>query len=628
MNKDLLLKDIAESGYNIGYAAKKHLATYDIVEKAPGWISIISFAFGVLALVVPQLNNNTIAAFLLIVAYAVFYFNSYQDSRLEYSKVGSRLTAIFTTLRSLYYEVKSQDDPSKLEELERRYHDLLSESQSIGISKQIFLSDWYAHYKFFWQAERSWLDEKRPFTFWRDKIPLSATLVGITLIIFAFAVIFVAFHRGGSVSDASLFSLFRQNLSVSNADEISAKYANITTRLNLDFWEVDSDTRHSLQVGSYGRKTAIDGVSDLDMVFELPNEDYERYKRLEGNGPSKMLQEVRSSLLTRYPRSDVRADGQIVAVNFQGYRVEVLPAFLDENGDYIYGDTNDGGTWKLTKPRPEINAVNELNKETNHNLKDASKMLRAWKNKAGVGIGGLLIDTLAYNFFNQTNDYDDATWSDFPRMFISLFTYLAGLDPDQEYWAAPGSGQRVRRKAKFQSKAKKAAARCQEAMDAEDEATRAKIWRKVFGKQFPKAEVVEKAARYSFDKEEFIEDRYPVDVSYNIELECEIREGQSLQDFLRRKLKRRERVPIGRHLRFYVTECNVPGNYQLFWKVRNRGKEAIDRKMLRGEITPDKGNGKEKIETSNFSGNHYVEVYAVKDGVCVAREQISVPIDA
>ena len=68
MNKDLLLKDIAESGYNIGYAAKKHLATYDIVEKAPGWISILSFAFGVLALVVPRLNNNILAAFLLVVA--------------------------------------------------------------------------------------------------------------------------------------------------------------------------------------------------------------------------------------------------------------------------------------------------------------------------------------------------------------------------------------------------------------------------------------------------------------------------------------------------------------------------------------------------------------------------------
>lgn len=185
MHKELLLKDIAASGYNIGYAAKKHLATYDIVEKAPGWISVLSFGFGVLALVVPQLNNNLLAAFLLTVAYAVFYFNSYQDGRSEYAKVGSRLTTIFTSLRALLFEVESRGENESLDDLKTRYRELLDESQSIGLSKQIFLSDWYAHYKFFWQAERSWLEKYRPFTFWRDKIPLSATMAGVAFLIAA-----------------------------------------------------------------------------------------------------------------------------------------------------------------------------------------------------------------------------------------------------------------------------------------------------------------------------------------------------------------------------------------------------------------------------------------------------------
>lgn len=183
MNRDLLLKDVAESGYNVGYAAKKHLATYDIVEKAPGWISVISFAFGILALVVPALDNHLLAAFLLIVGYAVFYFNSYQSGRNEYAQVGSRLTSLFTQLRSLYYEIQSRADTDLLDDLQARYRELIDESQRIGISKQIFLSDWYAHYKFFWQAERSWLEEKRPFTFWRDMIPLSATATAIVLLL-------------------------------------------------------------------------------------------------------------------------------------------------------------------------------------------------------------------------------------------------------------------------------------------------------------------------------------------------------------------------------------------------------------------------------------------------------------
>ena len=45
-----------------------------------------------------------------------------------------------------------------------------------------------------------------------------------------------------------------------------------------------SDTSHSLYVGSYGRNTAIQGFSDLDMIFQLPYLIYERYNRYSKNG--------------------------------------------------------------------------------------------------------------------------------------------------------------------------------------------------------------------------------------------------------------------------------------------------------------------------------------------------------
>lgn len=429
------------------------------------------------------------------------------------------------------------------------------------------------------------------------------------------------------MSDYTLFRDFRSNLSVSNAADISTKYYNITARLNLDFWDLESDVRHSLQIGSYGRRTAIDGISDLDMVFEIPESDYKRYKAVAGNGPSVMLQEVRESLLKRYPKTDVRADGQIVGVNFTGYRVEVLPAFLDAEGNYIHGDTNDGGAWKTTKPRPEIAAVAELDKETNGNLKDICKMLRAWKNKCGASMGGLLIDTLAYNFFEGERSFDEASYGDFPQLFVALFEHLKDL-PEQEYWLAPGSNQRVKCRNKFQRKAGKAAKRCAEALELDTEEKRAKTWRKVFGRKFPLVqtltEAVAKRDASPLD-EEFIEDQFPVDIRYNIELDCQIREENRFLELLRAKLKRREKIPVGRSLRFFVSACDVPGDYETRWKVRNRGPEAVRTNQQRGEISKDKG-GRERNESTSFSGDHYVEVYAIKDGVCVARERIAVPI--
>ncbi|MGN6809026.1 MAG: nucleotide-binding domain-containing protein [Trinickia sp.] len=36
---------------------------------------------------------------------------------------------------------------------------------------------------------------------------------------------------------------------------------------------------------------------------------------------------------------------------------------------------------------------------------------------------------------------------------------------------------------------------------------------------------------------------------------------------------------------------------------------------------------KQGLETANFHGPHFVECYVIKNGVCVARDRIDVPIE-
>ena len=96
---------------------------------------------------------------------------------------------------------------------------------------------------------------------------------------------------------------------------ISTRYKTITKAMNREFWDFSSDTVHSLYVGSYGRGTAID-TSDIDILLELPKDEYERYLVYKGNGQSRLLQAVKSAIQTAYPRTDVRADGQVVKVRW------------------------------------------------------------------------------------------------------------------------------------------------------------------------------------------------------------------------------------------------------------------------------------------------------------------------
>ena len=115
---------------------------------------------------------------------------------------------------------------------------------------------------------------------------------------------------------------------------ISDRYKRITKAINREFWNTDSDIAHSFYVGSYGRGTAVD-TSDIDILVELPRDEYERFDAYKSNVQSRLLQAVKEAILNTYPKSEVRPDGQVVKVNFSdGIKFEILPAFqhLDNIG--------------------------------------------------------------------------------------------------------------------------------------------------------------------------------------------------------------------------------------------------------------------------------------------------------
>jgi hypothetical protein len=214
-------------------------------------------------------------------------------------------------------------------------------------------------------------------------------------------------------------------------------------------------------------------------------------------------------------------------------------------------------------------------------------------------------------------------------MIRDFFKHLSE-EEDKDFYAALGSGQRVRVKAKFQKKAKKSYALSLKAIAEDDEEKAKYMWRKVFGRPFPAGEIVKKsesipAGRSWRDTEEFIEDRYPVDIRYQIEIECEVSQNGYRQYFLTEMLRRKIPLLSSKTLNFSVSKTNVPEPFSLEWKVLNRGPEAERRDMIRGQILKDQGQRKRK-ETTTFRGEHIVECYAVRNGVVVAKDRILVPI--
>jgi tRNA nucleotidyltransferase (CCA-adding enzyme) len=113
---------------------------------------------------------------------------------------------------------------------------------------------------------------------------------------------------------SATFKVFIENLAVANKEEISNRYKRITKTLNKEYWGNESETYNSLFVGSYDRGTAINGISDVDMVVSLPWLVYYRFNSYETNGQSALLQEVKGIIKATYSRTDIRGDGQVVVV--------------------------------------------------------------------------------------------------------------------------------------------------------------------------------------------------------------------------------------------------------------------------------------------------------------------------
>ncbi len=431
------------------------------------------------------------------------------------------------------------------------------------------------------------------------------------------------------------FENFYGNLVLQKVKEISTTYKNITKKLNDTFYSLDSDTRNSLQVGSYGRFTAINSLSDLDMLFIMPVSYYSRFDNHEGNGQRAFLQEVSKVLQEKYPKSKIYVDGQVVVFEHSSYLIEIIPCFEEKDGSFKYPDTSDGGSWKITKPRLEAEEIGDFHNPTGKVLRKLCKMTRAWRNKCNVQIGGLLIDTLCYNFLKLNPIHHNIKFDEYDVLFLKFFEYLKELSREQQYWHAPGSNQKVYKKDSFTGKAKKAFNNVEKAIGKDGKESARRNWKYVFGSLFPNKRQAEESTSSNLmksdrnelvsfnDTEEFIDDMFSFRKQLKeVKIDCKVTQDGFRTDFLSRIKFLRNKYD----LEFFINEVPVSGAYDLYWKVTNYGDTAERRDCVRGQIIKDKGY-RQKKETSDFNGEHLVECYIVQNHLVVAQGEIDVNIN-
>lgn len=236
---------------------------------------------------------------------------------------------------------------------------------------------------------------------------------------------------------------------------ISSRYKRITKAINQTFWNSSSETAHSFYVGSYGRGTAIN-TSDLDVLIELPDDEFSHFSSIYGNGQSRLLQSVKNALLLTYPNTNIKGDGQVVVVKFSdGMKFEILPAFRNNtiwgwDGTYKYPDTHMGGNWMTTNPKAEQEAMKEKNSSSNGLLFDACKHVRYVRdnNFSSYHLSGILVDAFLYDaiggwhFLREGEQHSGGTTT-FEESLLKYYYDISLNGYITPSLKAPGSGMKV-----------------------------------------------------------------------------------------------------------------------------------------------------------------------------------------
>lgn len=138
------------------------------------------------------------------------------------------------------------------------------------------------------------------------------------------------------------------------------------------------------------------------------------------------------------------------------------------------------------------------------------------------------------------------------------------------------------------------------------------------------AKLVLKSVRSFVDTEQFIEDLYPVNLTHYCSVSCQVSGNgwrpKPLSEFLQLL---RHYLPHNFEIRCTMVYTSCPKPYRVLWKVKNVGPEAARRNQIRGQIHEK---GVSIVEHSNFYGNHYIECYIIKNGICVAKTRTDIPI--
>ena len=178
--------------------------------------------------------------------------------------------------------------------------------------------------------------------------------------------------------------------------------------------------------GSYSRDTAIQPLDDVDIIFVIEPDGWDRPMLSRYPSPTAVLRTFEGAIRYRYQESSLRM--QRVSVRFQldHVDIDVVPAITDDEDDELLRipDSHDD-KWVLTAPKKHTWHATEVNKLRGGLFKPLVKLLKGWN--AGLPdsarMKSFAVETMAVRVFY---DMDFATLDEGALMFWDFLAWHGG----------------------------------------------------------------------------------------------------------------------------------------------------------------------------------------------------------
>ncbi len=422
------------------------------------------------------------------------------------------------------------------------------------------------------------------------------------------------------------------NLGDGRIDQLDSRVESVTNFLQTGDDDLASNYVDVIPQGSYAHRTIINPVTssdefDADVLLELDE--------IEGWEPEDYVQ----ALYTKFRGSSKYRDmvsrhDRCVKVDYANeFHIDVVPYMERHDQHYITNRVKN--EFELTNPEGFNKWLNERNTLASGRLVKVirlMKYLRDYKNTFSVKsviltilLGGRVNDSAVWGATDEYSDLPTALKNIVGALddYLQANPTMPSIDDPSE--PTQNFNHRLDQDdyANFRTKIHVYRGWIDEAFD-EPDAEESKVkWRRLFGDKFgtysldvKKSIEAHKGVVGVRDTNEEIADKFTVRVDPRLRLKLGARVAKR-KGFRHYELSSMGNVVFkSSTVKFNVTH-NIPGQFDLYWKVRNTGPEAIAANSIRGQIVKDNGSQR-RDEPTAYRGHHYVEVYAVQNGICIA----------